>query len=104
MDVVIKRAPSNTPEVAIGQFLSSDALRSNPANHCVPILDSFADPRGSDYVFIVMPVLRRWHDPPFQTIGEFVDFVDQLLEVVTDFRLLRSELTHVLGPEFHAHS
>jgi len=79
-DVVIKCTPSNTTEVAIGQFFSSPALAADPANHCVPILDTFPDPRDSDFVFIVMPVLRRWHDPQFRTIGEFLDFVDQLLE------------------------
>jgi len=64
----------------IGQFLSSADLRADPANHCVPILDVFPDPRGSDFTFIVMPLLRRWHDPPFRIFGEFVVFVAQLLE------------------------
>jgi len=79
-DVVIKRTPANTTEVAIGQYLSSPALGADPANHCVPIYDTFPDPQDGDFVFIVMPLLRRWHDPQFRTIGEFLAFVDQLLE------------------------
>lgn len=40
-----------------------------------------------DRVILVMPLLRWYDDPPFQTIGEAVDLFSQLFEVCPCLRL-----------------
>lgn len=76
-------------EVDVAQYLSSEALASDPRNHCVPIYESFPVPRelelripnedGTD--IIVMPRLKEFDEPHFDTIGEAVDFFAQIFEV-----------------------
>lgn len=68
-------------EVEIAQFLSSEPLRSDPANHCVPIYGVLSIPGDNDKVVIVMPLLREYTSPPFGTIGEAVECFRQLFEV-----------------------
>ncbi|KAG0695181.1 hypothetical protein DFH29DRAFT_282804 [Suillus ampliporus] len=66
-------------EVEIARYLVSEPLRSDPMNHCVPILDVLPLPdEGRD--IIVMPLLRRYSDPSFQTFGEVVECLRQLFE------------------------
>ena len=72
---------SETMEVKIGRYLSTEQMLRNQANHCVPILDSFRDPILPEVEYIVMPLLRPYNDPDFCFVGEVVDFVTQLLEV-----------------------
>lgn len=57
----------------------------DPANHSVPILDTFMDPADDSTSYIVMPFFQSSDNPPFETVGEVADFVDQLLEVRSDF-------------------
>jgi len=78
--VLIKRAPAISQEVDIGHFFSHESIRSDPENHCVPIFDTFPDPRTPDRVFIVMPLLREWNKPPFRTVGEILDAFGQILQ------------------------
>jgi len=78
--VFIKRIDANTPEVGIAQFLSSEELRSDPANHCVPVLDVIPDSHKPGKVLLVMPLFRPYNDPPFDKVGEIVDFLRQMLE------------------------
>lgn len=74
--------PSVHPhEVDIATYLSSKELASDPSNHCVPIYEALTVPDTDDTVIIVMPLLRRWDEPFFQTVGEGVDFIKQLLQV-----------------------
>lgn len=53
----------------------------DPANHSAPILDTFLDQADDTISYIVMPFLRLSDNPPFETVCEVVDFVDQVLEV-----------------------
>ncbi|KLO08628.1 hypothetical protein SCHPADRAFT_916894 [Schizopora paradoxa] len=76
--VFLKRVAKGSPEVEILQYLSDPQLRSDPRNHTVPLLD-FLIGEGENN-FLVMPVLRRFGDPPFVYVGEVVDFVRQTLE------------------------
>lgn len=71
----------NVNEANIAQFLSSAKLRSDPNNHCVPILDHFRLDSEPGSEFIVMPLLRGFKDPPFYAVDEVLDFVDQILRV-----------------------
>ncbi len=67
-------------EVEIGQYFSSGALSTHPRNHCIPIYDVLpvAD---SDQDVIVMPVLRPFNQPKFESVGEVIAFIQQILEV-----------------------
>ena len=50
-------------------------------NHCVPIYDYFIDDEEPFVGFLVMPLLRRFNDPPFYYVDEVMDFIKQTLEV-----------------------
>jgi hypothetical protein len=74
--------PSLHPyEVDIATALCSKQLASDPLNHCVPIYEVIKVPDDNDMVILVMPLLRDWRDPEFETVGEGVDFFRQLFEV-----------------------
>jgi hypothetical protein len=72
-------------EVETGDLESRLALTlaalDDPTNHSVPILDTFVDYADESISYIVMPFLRLLDNPPFETVGEVVDFADQILEV-----------------------
>lgn len=44
-------------------------------------MDSFPDDRLENVSYIVMPFLRRMDDPPFNFVGDVLDFADQVVEV-----------------------
>jgi hypothetical protein len=52
-----------------------------PANHSVPILDTFEDLVDKSISYLVMPFLRLTDNPPFEIVEEVLDFADQILEV-----------------------
>lgn len=75
--VYIKEVKTGDQESRIASIL---AAVEDPANHSVPILDTFTDPADDSVSYIVMPFLRSSDNPPFETVGEVADFVDQVLE------------------------
>ena len=80
-----KFSPETAPnELVILRMFSSDELRHDPHNHCVPLLDTIdLSRRGKPgRKLLVMPLLRPFNNPPFQTYGEFVAFFTQICEVV----------------------
>ncbi|KAG5352746.1 hypothetical protein C0989_000685 [Termitomyces sp. Mn162] len=80
--VVLKEIKTNTNkyEIPVSKFFSFGALATHPKNHCVPVIEVIDPPEGSQSAFIVMPYLLNTHHPPFQTIGEVVDFFRQIFE------------------------
>lgn len=88
-------------EVDIGLYFSSEALATQLANHCVPFYEilSLDD---QDTVIIVMPLLRLYYDPHFDTFGEAIECFRQLFEVLHAdiYVFLYSE--HFPGPSIHA--
>jgi hypothetical protein len=68
-------------EVDIGLYFSSGPLISHAANHCVPICEVITLPDDADIVILVMPLLRAFADPYFDTFGEAIDCFHQLFEV-----------------------
>ncbi|CCM03211.1 uncharacterized protein FIBRA_05335 [Fibroporia radiculosa] len=76
-------------EVEIGNFLSSEPFISHPRNHCVPIYEVLRVPDDSDVVLLVMPLLRRFNSPRFQTIGEAIEFFHQVFEALQFMHQLR---------------
>jgi hypothetical protein len=68
-------------EADIGTYLTSEPLGSDPTNHCIPINEVLNVPDVENRVILVMPLLRRYNNPAFQTIGEAIYFFTQLFEV-----------------------
>ncbi|KAI0040984.1 hypothetical protein FA95DRAFT_1683498 [Auriscalpium vulgare] len=81
--VYIKRVKTGDLESRIAIKLSTEALRRDPRNHSVPIVDTFVDSEDSQISYIVMPFLKSIDDPEFEFIGEFLDFGEQILEGLT---------------------
>ena len=79
--VYIKHVPTDSDELKIALLLSATAVRDDPHNHCVPVLDHFEDETDRSMTFMVMPFLLSIDAPPFETVGQVVDFVTQMLEV-----------------------
>ena len=98
-------------EVRTGDLESSIALMlsaiDDPANHSVPILDTFEDSVDKSISYLVMPFLRLTDNPCFEVVEEVLDFADQILEVRLkhDSELAKlSSLTHCQGLVFmHSH-
>ena len=83
--VMLKKVlPEEGPyELLISQLFTSPGLKGDPKNHCVPLLDvvdlSQTSPDGRK--LMVIPYLRPFKEPRFQTYGEFVAFFIQITEV-----------------------
>ena len=45
------------------------------------MLDAFHDDEDDYYDYIVLPLLRKFDDPPFTSVLDVLDFVQQTLEV-----------------------
>ena len=80
--VMLKKVyPEEGPhELMITQLFSSPELARDPRNHCVPLLD-IIELLHIDQKLMVMPFLRPFNNPHFQTFGEFVAFFTQVSEV-----------------------
>ncbi|KAJ6543676.1 kinase-like domain-containing protein [Mycena sp. CBHHK59/15] len=78
--VMMKQVESPGVELDIAVWFSEEPRRSDPANHCVPICSVLSDPNEPGWAIIVMPLLRRYDKPRFDTIGEAVGFFTQIFE------------------------
>ncbi|KZS89795.1 hypothetical protein SISNIDRAFT_416488 [Sistotremastrum niveocremeum HHB9708] len=78
--VALKLVPTDTQELPIWTYLSSPKLKSDPRNHCVPLLDVHPLPDSDDEVLAVMPILVYFHRPSFETLGEIMLCVHTYLE------------------------
>jgi hypothetical protein len=71
-------------EEDITRHLSSDPLSKDSRNHCVPLLDVLHPPLKEgdrDLRILVMPLLRTFDSPIFDTFGEAIECIRQLFEV-----------------------
>ncbi|KAJ7028523.1 kinase-like domain-containing protein [Mycena alexandri] len=84
LQVALKRvSKSKHPfEEGIHRFLSAPGseISQDPTNHCVPLLDVLQPPNDADLQILVMELLRKCDSPPFDTVGEVVDFFNQIFE------------------------
>ncbi|KAI0693498.1 kinase-like domain-containing protein [Cytidiella melzeri] len=78
--VYIKRVHTDSKELRIASSFSKQPLKDHPANHCVPVVDSFEDDDNPSISYLVMPFLRYTDDPPFELVDDVLDVVDQLVE------------------------
>ncbi|KAL4242378.1 hypothetical protein ABKN59_011983 [Abortiporus biennis] len=81
--VMLKRISQKTHpyEVEITSYFTKEPLRSDPQNHCVPLLEVLEVPNDSTIKIIVLPLLRKYNDPRFKTVGEALEFFRQAFEV-----------------------
>ncbi|KAL4249024.1 hypothetical protein ABKN59_007332 [Abortiporus biennis] len=80
--VILKRFSQerHPEELEITKFFSTQPLSTHPKNHCVPLYDVLQPPDDPDKVILVLPLLRNFLDPSFQTVGEAVECFRQLFE------------------------
>ncbi|EJD48805.1 hypothetical protein AURDEDRAFT_85622 [Auricularia subglabra TFB-10046 SS5] len=74
------RADHTCNELSVMQFLSRDALREDPQNHCNPLLGVLPHPCDPNGIFIVTPWLAGFSYVPIVTANEVVDMFIQLAE------------------------
>jgi len=89
-------------------------LASQPANHCAPVYEVLTLDTEHDRLIVVMPLLRPYKDPKFDTIGEAVECFRQLFEGIQFMhkhrvahrdcvnRHIMSDPTHLYLESFHA--
>lgn len=78
--VMLKRRPPSN-ELDVGTFFSKEPMKSDPSNHCIPILEVLNTPIPENPVILVMPLVQDFRVPSFVTIGETIDFFRQIFEV-----------------------
>ena len=95
--VYIKEVKTDSEEYRIAQLLTQEDWVNDPRNHCVPTVKLFEDHNNNQVSYIVMPFLRPINDPPFESVKEIIDFVDQILEVFSDVSIspVFSKLTYL---------
>ncbi|OSD01823.1 hypothetical protein PYCCODRAFT_1368635 [Trametes coccinea BRFM310] len=81
--VYLKKVRNTSLELELSRYFSSQDLRDDPRNHCVPLLDVIPHPTDPEVSFMVMPWLRLVDRPPFETVDNALDFGEQLLEGLT---------------------
>ncbi|KAF6757918.1 kinase-like domain-containing protein [Ephemerocybe angulata] len=69
-------------EVPLMEYLNQEPQKSDPRNHAMPLIDVLYPPDEPSRRIIVMPVCRMWDTPNFDTVGEVVDCIRQLIEGV----------------------
>lgn len=63
----------------IARIFTPDAIANDPRNHCIRILDYLRAPAGN-WELLVMPQMLPYDITPFETVGEVVEFLRQVLE------------------------
>ena len=83
LPVMLKRVlPEEGPyELSISRRFSSVELAGDRRNHCVTLLDVIELDGPGSHKLMVLPLLRPFDQPHFQTFGEFVAFFTQICEV-----------------------
>ncbi|KAI0676775.1 kinase-like domain-containing protein [Trametes maxima] len=78
--VYLKKVASTSLELDLARYFSTEELRQDPRNHCVPLLDVIPHPDDPTVSFMVMPFLRYVNRPPFETIEDMFECGEQILE------------------------
>jgi hypothetical protein len=68
-------------EADIGQFLYSNQLNLDPHNHTVPLYEVLQLPGDNNATLLVMPLLRPYDNPRFDSCAEVMEFLHQVFEV-----------------------
>lgn len=78
--VMLKIAPKDSPEIEIGEYLSSEELQRDPRNHSLRLLEVLRDPSDAKNVILVLPLVRRVDEPPPASVRECCDIIEQTLQ------------------------
>ncbi|KAF7373512.1 Protein kinase domain-containing protein [Mycena sanguinolenta] len=78
--VVLKRVDASSPEIEFMKYLNRPAVRKDPRNRTIPLLDIIGPAPNTSWLFLVMPYCREFNYPPFHCRGEFVEAMTQFLE------------------------
>ncbi|KAH8107735.1 kinase-like domain-containing protein [Cristinia sonorae] len=80
--VLLKRVERSVHphEIEITKMFSEEPLRSHPRNHCIPLLEVLDSPKDADVAIMVLPLLRLFFNPSFETLGEALEFFRQIFE------------------------
>lgn len=80
--VFFKLCSANDQEFNIAAYFSSQPRRSDPRNHCYPLLDVLRPPllRGEPYLLLVFPLLRPFFEPDPDTIEDLITSIIALAE------------------------
>ncbi|EJD47838.1 hypothetical protein AURDEDRAFT_163298 [Auricularia subglabra TFB-10046 SS5] len=62
------------------QYFSTDSRRTDPRNHCVPLLELLSLDDDPSSVILVQPRLVPWDIWPFKRVDEVVEFLSQIFE------------------------
>ncbi|KAF7318271.1 Protein kinase domain-containing protein [Mycena chlorophos] len=65
-------------ELEISEFFTG--LGKSRENHCIPLLGTLRPPNEANLVILVLPYLRAYNSPRFDTFGEAVELFRQLFE------------------------
>lgn len=79
--VAMKSVPGNSTEYRVVR--SFNGLSHERTNRCVPILRELDDPVKPENKILVMPYLRPFNKPGLKTVGDAIDFAEQMLEVLS---------------------
>lgn len=77
---LVKRAPASE-EFEILKYFAEEPQRSNPRNKCICPLDILHPSDDAKHVMVIFPILRAYDSPQFDTVGEALDFIREMLEV-----------------------
>jgi hypothetical protein len=66
-------------EAAIQAYFTTRS--SEPHNHCARLYDVLDVPTDEDESILVMPLLRRYNDPPLETWADAIAFFQDIITV-----------------------
>lgn len=76
---VVLRKPHN--ELRVCQIFADPHTASLPQNYCLRLLDIVDIPNNPRECLIVLPLLLPFHIRPFETVGEAIEFFQQMFSV-----------------------
>ena len=91
--VVLRKAETDKAEYIMLKKLNSPEFQCS-ANHTVPLLGVLSLPGSDNTVLLVMPKLMRFGNPSFETRGEIVEAICQIIEVGVSVLLMSTENPH----------
>ncbi|KAK2463765.1 hypothetical protein APHAL10511_004203 [Amanita phalloides] len=78
--VMLKKVGPNELEISVFFKHSHATITKDARNHCTPIFDVLEVPYEEATAIVVMPFLRPFYTPRFETRGELLEFFRQIFE------------------------
>ena len=100
MAIKIFNANSSPDERKTATKFNSQPLANDPRNHCMPVYEFIPAPGIVNDLFMVCPLLRKYDNPRFQTVGEVIAFWEQMFEASVVISPTRRSLKFIQGLHF----